>query len=263
MDRLADMAVAFIDVQLCHGAQAFQLFDSWAGALSRADYERFVMPHSQSRLRRAGRQPSRRARHPLRRSAATTCSSRCAAAGRPSSGSTGARRSPTPAAASAPTPSCRATSIRPSCSPAPSRAGRAPRRARRQRRAPGHIFNLGHGVQPNTDPGVLDGVVDSSTSADDGAMTATCDALGVVLMAYGTPRSPDEILPYYTDIRRGRPPDPSSSPTSSRRYDADRRHLTARPAHRGPARRAAGGARRRRARAVQVVAVGTQARRPR
>jgi protoporphyrin/coproporphyrin ferrochelatase len=29
---------------------------------------------------------------------------------------------------------------------------------------------------------------------------------GVVLMAYGTPRSPDEIAPYYTDIRRGRPP---------------------------------------------------------
>ena len=28
----------------------------------------------------------------------------------------------------------------------------------------------------------------------------------VLLMAYGTPRSPEEILPYYTDIRRGRPP---------------------------------------------------------
>jgi len=25
---------------------------------------------------------------------------------------------------------------------------------------PGHIFNLGHGVQPNTDPGVLQAVVD-------------------------------------------------------------------------------------------------------
>jgi protoporphyrin/coproporphyrin ferrochelatase len=28
----------------------------------------------------------------------------------------------------------------------------------------------------------------------------------VLLMAYGTPGSPEEILPYYTDIRRGRPP---------------------------------------------------------
>lgn len=30
--------------------------------------------------------------------------------------------------------------------------------------------------------------------------------IGVLLMAYGTPRTPDEIEPYYTDIRRGRPP---------------------------------------------------------
>lgn len=46
MERLADMAVTFIDVQLEHGARAFQLFDSWAGALSRRDYDRFVLPHS-------------------------------------------------------------------------------------------------------------------------------------------------------------------------------------------------------------------------
>ena len=30
----------------------------------------------------------------------------------------------------------------------------------------------------------------------------------VVLMAYGTPRTREEIEPYYTDIRRGRPPTP-------------------------------------------------------
>src|SRR4051812_46946798 len=46
MDRLAAMAVAFIDVQLAAGARAFQLFDSWAGTLSRADYERHVLAHS-------------------------------------------------------------------------------------------------------------------------------------------------------------------------------------------------------------------------
>jgi len=46
MERLTDLAVAFIDVQLTHGARAFQLFDSWAGALSKADYERFVLPYS-------------------------------------------------------------------------------------------------------------------------------------------------------------------------------------------------------------------------
>ena len=46
MGRLAAMAVTFIDVQLTHGAGAFQLFDSWAGALGRADYERYVQPHT-------------------------------------------------------------------------------------------------------------------------------------------------------------------------------------------------------------------------
>lgn len=43
---------------------------------------------------------------------------------------------------------------------------------------------------------------------------------GVVLMAYGTPRAPDEIEPYYTDIRRGRPPTPEQLADLTRRYDA-------------------------------------------
>lgn len=46
MERLAQHSVAFIDAQLRAGARAFQLFDSWAGALSRPDYDRFVLPHS-------------------------------------------------------------------------------------------------------------------------------------------------------------------------------------------------------------------------
>jgi len=43
---------------------------------------------------------------------------------------------------------------------------------------------------------------------------------GVVLMAYGTPRTPAEIEPYYTDIRRGRPPTPEQLTDLTRRYDA-------------------------------------------
>ncbi len=35
MERLAESAITFIDAQLSHGAAAFQLFDSWAGSLSR------------------------------------------------------------------------------------------------------------------------------------------------------------------------------------------------------------------------------------
>jgi uroporphyrinogen decarboxylase len=48
MERLTQHAVASISSQLTHGARAFQLFDSWAGTLSRADYEQFVLPHSQT-----------------------------------------------------------------------------------------------------------------------------------------------------------------------------------------------------------------------
>ena len=48
MGRLVQHAVASIDSQLANGARAFQLFDSWAGTLSRADYDMFVLPHSQS-----------------------------------------------------------------------------------------------------------------------------------------------------------------------------------------------------------------------
>jgi len=43
---------------------------------------------------------------------------------------------------------------------------------------------------------------------------------GVVLMAYGTPRTAAEIEPYYTDIRRGRPPSAEQLADLTRRYDA-------------------------------------------
>jgi uroporphyrinogen decarboxylase len=46
LERLADLAVASLRSQVITGAQAVQLFDSWAGALAPADYERYVLPHS-------------------------------------------------------------------------------------------------------------------------------------------------------------------------------------------------------------------------
>ena len=45
-------------------------------------------------------------------------------------------------------------------------------------------------------------------------------AVGVLLMAYGTPRGPEELEAYYTDIRRGRPPTPEQLADLRRRYDA-------------------------------------------
>lgn len=46
MDRLVQHAVESITAQLRAGARAFQLFDSWAGALSAADYRTMVLPHT-------------------------------------------------------------------------------------------------------------------------------------------------------------------------------------------------------------------------
>jgi ferrochelatase len=44
--------------------------------------------------------------------------------------------------------------------------------------------------------------------------------IGVVLMAYGTPRSAEQIEPYYTDIRRGRPPTAEQLADLRARYQA-------------------------------------------
>lgn len=46
MERLAEDTLTFLRVQLEAGVDAVQLFDSWAGALSVRDYREFVLPHS-------------------------------------------------------------------------------------------------------------------------------------------------------------------------------------------------------------------------
>jgi uroporphyrinogen decarboxylase len=46
MERLADLALTSLRAQIEAGVAAVQLFDSWAGALSPPEYERFVLPHS-------------------------------------------------------------------------------------------------------------------------------------------------------------------------------------------------------------------------
>jgi uroporphyrinogen decarboxylase len=48
--RLAAITAAFLRVQVDGGVSAVQLFDSWAGALSAADYRAFVLPHSRAVL---------------------------------------------------------------------------------------------------------------------------------------------------------------------------------------------------------------------
>jgi len=48
-DALADLSASYLRAQVDAGVEALQVFDSWAGALSRADYERYVRP-SMTRL---------------------------------------------------------------------------------------------------------------------------------------------------------------------------------------------------------------------
>ena len=46
MDVLTDLTIDFLRVQLDAGVDAIQLFDSWAGTLALADYRSAVLPHS-------------------------------------------------------------------------------------------------------------------------------------------------------------------------------------------------------------------------
>jgi uroporphyrinogen decarboxylase len=48
MQRLAKVIGEYLNCQIAAGAQAVQLFDSWAGCLSPADYEQFVQPYTQA-----------------------------------------------------------------------------------------------------------------------------------------------------------------------------------------------------------------------
>jgi len=44
--------------------------------------------------------------------------------------------------------------------------------------------------------------------------------MNVLLMAYGTPYAPEEVEPYYTDIRRGRRPSEELLKELAERYEA-------------------------------------------
>ncbi len=50
MDKLARLVGDYVHAQVQAGAQAIQLFDSWAGCLSPADYRRYVLPYTRQAI---------------------------------------------------------------------------------------------------------------------------------------------------------------------------------------------------------------------
>jgi len=165
MERLAESAITFIDAQLSHGAAAFQLFDSWAGSLSRRDYDRYVLPHSRHVFRELGR------RHPdapgihfgigcdhLLESMYAAGPTVMGLDWRTRIGDARRRLGDD-------------VVVQGNLDPALVLAGTLPALEGTEQvlrdnelpdgtQHPGHIFNLGHGVNPETDPGVLQAVVD-------------------------------------------------------------------------------------------------------
>jgi len=47
MEKLSEAVISYLNAQVRAGAEVVQVFDSWAGALSPQDYKEFVFPHSQ------------------------------------------------------------------------------------------------------------------------------------------------------------------------------------------------------------------------
>nr|WP_051392780.1 uroporphyrinogen decarboxylase [Glycomyces arizonensis] len=154
--KLAAICGEFLRVQVEAGASAVQLFDSWAGALSEADYRRFALPHSTAALMGVAQSVPRihfgvGTGHLLEAMAET-----------------GAEvigvdfRIPLDEAAAR----LPGKTLQGNLDPALILADDEPLLAatdevlRAGRAARGHIFNLGHGVLPDSDPGKLALVVD-------------------------------------------------------------------------------------------------------
>ena len=54
MVKLVDAIAGYVALQIDSGVHAIQLFDSWVGCLSLADYERYVRPHTERLMARIG-----------------------------------------------------------------------------------------------------------------------------------------------------------------------------------------------------------------
>jgi uroporphyrinogen decarboxylase len=162
--RLAAVAGAFLRVQVEAGASAVQLFDSWVGALPLADYVRFVQPHSANTLAAVGDLGVPRIHF------GTGTGELLSAMGEAGADVVGVDfRVPLDEASRRIGPQ-RAVqgNLDPALLFAPAQVleERVRDTVEAGRRAPGHVFNLGHGVPPNADPAALQRVVDVVHGAD-------------------------------------------------------------------------------------------------
>ena len=51
LERIVRVTATYLNGQIAAGAQAVQLFDSWVGCLSPADYRDYVLPHSRNLIK--------------------------------------------------------------------------------------------------------------------------------------------------------------------------------------------------------------------
>ena len=206
IDRLADLALGFVRAQVEAGASAVQLFDSWAGALTPEQYAAHVLPASQKVFAGLADLGVPRIHFGV---GTGELLGLFAEAGADVVGVDW--RVPIDAAgrASVPTRACRATSTPPPAwRPWAAVEAEVPACSTGSAAGPGHIFNLGHGVLPETDPDVLTRIVELVHER-----TARVTASASSSMAYGTPRTPADIEPTTpTSAGAGRPP-PSSWPS--------------------------------------------------
>jgi uroporphyrinogen decarboxylase len=154
--RLGQITQAFLRVQVDAGASAVQLFDSWVGTLSVADYTRAVQPHSAKVLAAVADVPrihfgvgTGELLHEMGQAGADVVGVDWripldVAAGRIGAGKA-VQGNLDPTLVFAPTSVVRAETARV---------------VAEGMRCEGHVFNLGHGVLPDTDPDVLARVVD-------------------------------------------------------------------------------------------------------
>ena len=155
--RLAEISTAFLRVQVEAGASAVQLFDSWAGALSPADYQRFVAPHTRRILREIGELGVPRIHFGV---GTGELLGQFAAVGADVVGVDW--RVPLGSAIGRVAGRAVQGNLDPALLFAPwdAVAGAASAILTEGARAPGHVFNLGHGVLPRTDPDMLARLVD-------------------------------------------------------------------------------------------------------